>query len=315
MLRSSELHNPPFARATSARAAAASPSQETHDVDSREFYCLPVQDQLDLATSSAHACVGLFQYFERRATGEVITPSRLFLHANALHYRVATMRAERLRITFKAAVKLSLPSRPRFWPYDPAALGAGSRCVRLRLQCGIPRRGPTSGSTRPCSPASETLETVRSLLAAGFACALGFGVPSSLSQRAREIISSGGSSWDFTTGTPVGCGSAQRRSTIQSLSGLSQCSSSDTDGAGAVASCPLALSPRRAAAAEPRLDGPATQVAAFRRVPQPVLSRFIGSARSSRFRLGGTGGLPASVLRRKRAPLHWRTSRQCHLTF
>ena len=148
-------------------------------VDWRE-YCLPVQDQQDLATSSAHACVGLFQYFERRATGQVITPSRLFLHANAMRLSGCddARAGASLRITFKAAVKFGLPPE-RFWPYDPAALGrvpdpyvyafnAEYRDVRYvrvdaAMQSGV-----------------QTLETVRSLLAAGFACALGFGVPSSL---------------------------------------------------------------------------------------------------------------------------------------
>jgi C1A family cysteine protease len=148
-------------------------------IDWRE-YCLPVQDQQDLGTSSAHACIGLFQYFERRATGQVITPSRLFLHTNALRLsgcddgRAGTS----LRITLKAAVKFGLPAE-RFWPYDPAAVGrvpdpyvyafnAEYRDVLYvrvdaAMQSGV-----------------QTLEAVRSLLAAGFACALGFGVPSSL---------------------------------------------------------------------------------------------------------------------------------------
>jgi C1A family cysteine protease len=148
-------------------------------VDWRE-YCIPVQDQQHLSTSSAHACIGLFQYFERRATGQVITPSRLFVHVNAL--RLAGCDDARggadLRTTFKAAVKFGLPAE-RFWPYDPAALGRvpeayvyafnteyrDVRYVRIdaSMQSGV-----------------ETLETVRLLLAAGFACALGFGVPSSL---------------------------------------------------------------------------------------------------------------------------------------
>jgi len=148
-------------------------------VDWRE-YCLPVQDQQELGTSSAHACVGLFQYFERRASGQITTPSRLFLHANAL--RLSGCDGARagvsLRITFKAAVKFGLPPE-RFWPYDPAALervpdpylysfNAEYRDVRyVRVDA-------------PMQSGAHTLETLRSLLAAGFACALGFGVPSSL---------------------------------------------------------------------------------------------------------------------------------------
>jgi C1A family cysteine protease len=148
-------------------------------VDWRE-YCLPVQDQQDLGTSSAHACVGLCQYFQRRATGQAIAPSRLFLHANAL--RLSGCEGARggagLRITFKAAIQFGLPPE-RFWPYEPAALGRvpdpylyafntefrDLRYVRVdaAMQSG-----------------AQSLESLRSLLAAGFVCALGFGVPSSL---------------------------------------------------------------------------------------------------------------------------------------
>jgi C1A family cysteine protease len=148
-------------------------------VDWRE-YCLPAQDQLDLATSSAHACIGLFQYFERRATGQVITPSRLFLHANA--QRLSGCEGARagsgLRMTLTAAVRFGLPPE-RFWPYDPAVLGRSPdpylysfnseyRDVRyIRVDAAMQSGG-------------QTLEAVKSLLAGGFVCALGFGVPSSL---------------------------------------------------------------------------------------------------------------------------------------
>src|SRR5580704_3097979 len=86
-------------------------------VDWRE-YCLPVQDQQDLGTSTAHACLGLFQYLERRATGQVITPSRLFLYANALRLSgEGTRGSTGLRVTFKAAIQFGLPPE-RFWPYE-----------------------------------------------------------------------------------------------------------------------------------------------------------------------------------------------------
>jgi C1A family cysteine protease len=150
-------------------------------VDWRE-YCLPVQDQQDLRTSSAHACIGLFQYFERRATGQVITPSRLFLHANALRLSGGDgiRGGAGLRVTLKAAVKFGLPPE-RFWPYVPAALkrvpepylyafNAEYHDVRYVRVDAVTQSGV------------RTLQTVKSLLAGGFACALGFGVPSSLTE-------------------------------------------------------------------------------------------------------------------------------------
>jgi C1A family cysteine protease len=148
-------------------------------VDWREYY-LPVQDQQNLATSCAHACIGLIQYFQRRSSGEVITPSRLFLYENArrLAGGNGSLGAGSLRTTLKAAAKFGLPPE-QHWPYDPSVVGQvpdpfvygfesefrSIRYVRLdsAMQSGL-----------------ETLETVKSFLAAGFVCSLGFGVPSSL---------------------------------------------------------------------------------------------------------------------------------------
>jgi C1A family cysteine protease len=147
-------------------------------VDWRE-YCLPVQDQQDLGTSTAHACLGLFQYLERRATGQVITPSRLFLYANALRLSgEGTRGSTGLRVTFKAAIRFGLPPE-RFWPYEAAALERAPdpylysfnteyRDVRYIRVDAVMQSG------------TQTLDSVKSLVAAGFACALGFGVPSSL---------------------------------------------------------------------------------------------------------------------------------------
>lgn len=161
------------------RLRSSNQGRHPASVDWRE-YCLPVQDQQDLGTSSAHACIGMFQYFERRATGQVITPSRLFLHANALRFSGCdgARGGACLRTTLKAAIKFGLPPE-RFWPYDPAALervpdpylyafNAEYRDARyVRLDVATQSGG-------------QNLETVKSLLAGGFACALGFGVPSSL---------------------------------------------------------------------------------------------------------------------------------------
>jgi C1A family cysteine protease len=150
-------------------------------VDWRE-YCLPVQDQGDLGTSSAHACVGLFQYFERRATGHVISPSRLFLHANALRFSGCdgARGGACLRVSLKAALRFGLPPE-RFWPYAPDALERAPdpylyafnteyRDVRyVRVDAAMQSGG-------------QTLDALRSLLAAGFVCALGFCVPSSVTE-------------------------------------------------------------------------------------------------------------------------------------
>ena len=149
-------------------------------VDWREYFP-PVQDQQNLATSCAHACVGLIQYFQRRSSGEAINPSRLFLHENArrLAGGEAGHGGPSLRTTLKAAVKFGLPPE-RHWPYTPTAIdqvpdsflyGFESEYRNLRY---LRLDGPLQSG-------QETLDTLKAFLAAGFVCVLGFGVPSSLS--------------------------------------------------------------------------------------------------------------------------------------
>lgn len=149
------------------------------------LYCAPIEHQQGLATSSAHACAALLQYFVRRAHGEALAPSRLFLHANARRLALRTgSGGGSLRETLKALVRFGAPPE-QFWPYDAAlaeqmpdafAYGfraefSGIRYLRLdaRQQSG-----------------SRTLELVLSFLAAGIPCTVGFPVNSGVS-RAAEL--------------------------------------------------------------------------------------------------------------------------------
>jgi C1A family cysteine protease len=151
-------------------------------VDLRE-YCLPVQDQLELATSSAHACIGLIQYFQRRASGEVILPSRLFLHQNSRRLAGGGRAAGSLRTTIKAAIKFGLPPE-RHWPYDPSAIDlvADPFVYGFETEYRTIRYVRLDGARHS---GLEVLDTLKSYLAAGFVCALGFGVPSSLTNDAE----------------------------------------------------------------------------------------------------------------------------------
>lgn len=143
-------------------------------VDLREF-CAEPHDQQNLATSCAHAAIGLVQYFERRSSGRLLMPSRLFVHANS---RRLAGGAAGLRATLKAMIKFGLPPE-RFWPYDPEALtrecdpflyGFHSEFGNIRyVRLDTPNQG-----------GGITLANVKSFLAAGFACALGLGIPSSI---------------------------------------------------------------------------------------------------------------------------------------
>jgi C1A family cysteine protease len=159
------------------------PSQTKDEAPSRidwREYCPPVEDQGELPTSCAHACIGLIQYFERRTSGRLISPSRLFLHVNAR--RLAGQKdgtgGASLRNTLKAAVKQGIPPE-RYWPYDPATLdhppdGFVYGLERPFRRMRYVRLDPAGQTTR------QTLNDVKAFLAAGFVCMMGFGVPSSL---------------------------------------------------------------------------------------------------------------------------------------
>ena len=147
-------------------------------VDLREYF-VEVDDQLELHASSAHACISLVQYFERRARGRLLRPARLFLHQNAL--RTAGVQGNAgvdLRTTLKAMVRCGIPPETH-WPYRADRLGEQPDGI---LYCyGEPYRSvryvrldgrKTSGA--------ETLAIVKSFLAAGFPAAFGLAVPNSL---------------------------------------------------------------------------------------------------------------------------------------
>jgi C1A family cysteine protease len=152
-------------------------------VDLRE-YCAEPAHQGGLATSSVHACLALVQYFERRASGRIVEPSRMFVYRTAR--RLMGWSGDSglpLRATLKAIVRYGLPAE-RYWPYDARAVDADPDAfvyasadrildpVYVRLDA----RGERS---------ENTLETIKRFLAAGFASVCGFVVCSSVSDEAE----------------------------------------------------------------------------------------------------------------------------------
>lgn len=148
-------------------------------VDWREYFP-PVQDQQDQPTSSAHACIGLIQYFERRSSGRVLTPSRLFLHANArrLSGRKGDSSGVGLRDTLKAAVTFGLPPE-RYWPYDSDAIDQTPDAYLYGIDTEY-RNVRYARLDAATQSSLQTLGLLKSYLAGGFCCVLGLGVPSLL---------------------------------------------------------------------------------------------------------------------------------------
>jgi len=85
-------------------------------VDLREW-CSPIENQESIGACTAHACVGIVEYFERRAFGKHIDASRLFLYKttrNLLHWTGDT--GAFLRSTMGALVLFGVPPE-EYLPY------------------------------------------------------------------------------------------------------------------------------------------------------------------------------------------------------
>ncbi len=81
-------------------------------------FCSPIEDQGTLGSCTANAGVGLIEYYERRAFGEHLDASRLFLYKNTrklLHWSGDT--GAWLRTTMKAMVLFGVPPEA-YYPYD-----------------------------------------------------------------------------------------------------------------------------------------------------------------------------------------------------
>ncbi|MCA9246499.1 MAG: C1 family peptidase [Planctomycetales bacterium] len=159
---------------------AATAKNLPSDVDLREFFP-PVYDQAGLNTSTIHACVGLLQYFFVRAFGKTIFPSRMFLYQTALRMSAAERGAGvSFRLLWKAIRNHGIPPE-KYWPYSAdmltqvpdSFLYSYAYTYRGIRYCRVDR-WDASGE--------HTLNSVRSLLAAGFPVVFGFSTPSSISR-------------------------------------------------------------------------------------------------------------------------------------
>lgn len=85
-------------------------------IDWRE-YCPPVERQTWFAVSGVQACIGMVQYFERRAHGRQIAPSRVFVYKNARRLEHGCEHGGvSLRATLKAIRRFGLPPES-LWPH------------------------------------------------------------------------------------------------------------------------------------------------------------------------------------------------------
>jgi C1A family cysteine protease len=135
-------------------------------------------DQGSLNASTAFAVAALVGYFEACSTGHVLDASALFLYQVALKTLGLNGNASvNFRTTLKSLVRFGMPPES-YWPYeasrfestpaDPFLFSYGRDYETIHYF----RLDASNGET--------TLRNVKAYLAAGFAVAFGFPVPSSL---------------------------------------------------------------------------------------------------------------------------------------
>jgi len=150
-------------------------------IDLREFFPA-ADDQGPLNASPAFAVLGLWQYFVRRARGQVVVPSRMFLYQIAVRahgiHGVGDGGAE-LRSMLKALVRCGTPPEA-LWPYDPARFDEEPDHPLLYSFAGDYRSIRYWRLDDSQAAPALVLLRVRALLWAGFPSVLGFAVPASL---------------------------------------------------------------------------------------------------------------------------------------
>lgn len=144
-------------------------------------WCSPVENQGALGSCTAHAGVGVVEYYERRAFGRHIDASRLFLYKvtrNLLHWTGDT--GAFLRTTMGAMVLFGVPPE-EYWPYVTADFDKEpfSFCYAFAQNYQTIqyfRLDP------PATPKDLLLMWIKAFLAAGLPSMFGFTVFSSIRQ-------------------------------------------------------------------------------------------------------------------------------------
>lgn len=148
-------------------------------------WCSPVEQQGGLGSCTAHAGIGLVEYYERRAFKKHLDASRLFLYKvtrNLLRWTGDT--GAFLRTTMGALVLFGVPPE-EYWPYivekfddEPPtfcyAFAQNYQTIRyFRLDT-------------PGTPKDQLLERIKGFLAAGYPSMFGFTVYTSIRQATDE---------------------------------------------------------------------------------------------------------------------------------
>jgi C1A family cysteine protease len=145
------------------------------------YWCSPIEDQLSIGSCTAHAGVGLVEYFERRAFGKHIDASRLFLYKVTRNLMKCTGDTGAfLRSTMGALTLFGVPPED-YWPYGEKDfdLEPSAFCYSFAQNyqaINYYRLDP------PGTTCDELLKKIKINLAVGLPSMFGFTVYSSYSQ-------------------------------------------------------------------------------------------------------------------------------------
>jgi C1A family cysteine protease len=144
-------------------------------------WCSPIEDQKNIGSCTAHAGVGIYEYFERRAFGKHLDASRLFLYKvtrNMSHWTGDT--GAFLRTTMGALALFGTPPE-EYWPYVTADFDkeppAFCYAFAQSFQALSYYRLDPPGTTK-----ADLLTRIKTNLAAGLPSMFGFTVYNSISQ-------------------------------------------------------------------------------------------------------------------------------------
>jgi C1A family cysteine protease len=148
-------------------------------VDLRKW-CSPIENQLTLGSCTAHAGVGIVEYYEKRAFNKHLDGSRLFLYKVTRNLMQETGdTGGRLRDVMKALALCGIPAE-KYWPYkieefdrepDAFIYSIANNYEALKYFC----HDPLGSKITP----AEVLESVKKYLIAGIPSMFGFyGFPS-----------------------------------------------------------------------------------------------------------------------------------------
>ena len=142
-------------------------------------WCSPIEDQGQLGSCTANAGVGLFEYFQKRAYGEYLDGSRLFLYKATRNLLGLTGDTGAYLRSTMGAMRLFGVTPETYWPYvvsqfddePPAFCYAFAQNYQALTYYRLDLYG---------SAPEQTLDTVKQYIAAELPCMFGFTVYSSI---------------------------------------------------------------------------------------------------------------------------------------